>query len=154
MLSHDLNDKQYYDHEHIYTILNMMTQIHDYHKFVDFTQIFFLIIIHSTLLNCLSVDIFVKNLYNYISDSNSSWAISFFKCLNTNLINAHLEFSYLTLIISLKKIVIAMSMTICELLKRKQCAIFHNDLSNLINFFKNIAANINKKFTAYLIIIY
>ena len=41
----------------------------------------------------------------------------------------------------------------CELLRREQRATFHDDLPDLVNSLENIAASINKKSTAYPIII-
>ncbi len=153
MLPRDLDDKQYHSREHIYTILSMVAQMHGCHEFVDLTQTFLSVITHPALLDCLSVDTFMGNLYNYISSCNGSRAIPFFKCLSTNLADAHLESSYLTLAASLEKTLITMSMAICELLRREQHATFHNDLPDLVNSLENIAASINRKSTVYPIII-
>lgn len=117
MLPRDLDDEQYHGREHIHTILSMVAQTHRCREFVDLAQTFLLVITHPALLDCLSVDTFVGNLYNYIRGSNGSRAIPFFKRLSTNLVDAHLESSYLTLAASLEKTLIAMSTAICELLR-------------------------------------
>jgi len=153
MLPRDLDDKQYHGREHIHTILSMVAQTHSCREFVNLAQTFLLVITHLALLDCLSVDTFVGNLYNYISSSNSSRAIPFFKRLSTNLVDANLESLYLTLAASLEKTLIAMSIAICELLRREQYATFHDDLLDLVDSLENIAASINKNSIAYPIII-
>ena len=153
MLPRDLDDEQYHGREHIHTILSMAAQKHDCREFVDLAQTFLSVITHPALLDCLSVDTFVGNLYNYISGSNGSRAIPFFKRLSTNLVDAHPESSYLTLAASLEKTLIAMSTAICELLRREPRATFHDDLPDLVDSLENIAACINRNSTAYPIII-
>ena len=41
-------------------------------EFVDLAEPFLLVITHPALLNCLSVDTFVGNIYNYISGTSNS----------------------------------------------------------------------------------
>lgn len=138
MLSHDLDDEQYHDHEHIQTLLSMMAHAHGSCKFVDLAHLFLVVITHSALLDCLSVDTFVGNLYNYINDSNGTQAILFFKHLSTNLVETHIESFKFSLVTTLTATLNVMSTTICELLRRVPQANFNHDLSDLVDSLENI----------------
>jgi hypothetical protein len=137
MLPRDLDDEGYYGREHIHTILSMVAHAHGCHEFVDVAQPFLLAITHPALLDCLSVDTFVGNLYNYISGSNGSRAIPFFKRLTIALVEAHLDSSNPISVPTLEKTLTSMSTAICEVLRREQRATFHNDLPDLIGAFEN-----------------
>jgi hypothetical protein len=66
--------------------MNMAPQIHGGQKFVDIATSFLSVITHMALLHCLSVDTSVGVLYNFISGSNGTRAVPFFKRLSTTLL--------------------------------------------------------------------
>jgi hypothetical protein len=79
---------------------------------------FLLVITHPAILDCLSVDTFVRGLYNFISGTNRKRAVLFFQHLCTNLINTYCESAISKT--SVKAALIAMATALCELLKREQ----------------------------------
>ena len=101
-----------------------------------FAEPFLLVISHQTLLDCLSVDTFVGGLYNFISGSNGTRAIPFFQRLCTNLIDGYCESTVLKT--SVEVTLIAMLISLREILKREQRAAFHGDLPDLINSIQNV----------------
>ena len=154
MLVRDLDDEEYHGREHIQTLLSMVARTNGCREFVDLAHPFLLVITHPALLDCLSVDTFVGNLYNYISGSNGTRAIPFFKHLSTNLVEAHIESSEASLVMTLKRTLIAMSTAICEVLRRERRATFHDDLPELVDSLENIPkiTGIDNKSTAFQII--
>jgi hypothetical protein len=135
MLPRDLDNEEYCGREHIQTLLSMVADTHSCRKFVDLAEPFLLVITHPALLNCLSVDTFVGNIYNYISGSNGTRAIPFFKRLSVHLVEAHFE-SPKPGSITLE----AMSTAINEVLRRVPRATFHDDLPDLVDTIENVPA--------------
>jgi hypothetical protein len=154
MLPRDLDDEEHYGREHIQTLLSMVANTNGCHEFVDLAHPFLSVITHPALLHCLSVDTFVGNLYNYISGSNGTRAIPFFTRLSTNLVEAHIESSKASLIMTLAGTLIAMSTAICEVLRREPRATFHDDLPDLVDFLENIpeVTGLDNKSTTFQII--
>jgi hypothetical protein len=72
MKPRDLDNEEYYGRERIQTLLSMVADTHSCCEFIDLTEPFLLAITHPALLNCLPVDTFVGNIYNYISCSNGT----------------------------------------------------------------------------------
>ena len=138
MLPRDLDDDEYYGREHIQTLLSMVAHTHGCREFVDLAHPFLMVITHPELLDCLSVDMFVGNLYNYIGGTNGTRAIPFFKRLSTSLIEAHSESSKSSLVITLTATFNAMSIAICELLRRVPRATFNDDIPDLVNSLEKI----------------
>jgi hypothetical protein len=136
MLPRDLDDEGYYGREHVQALLSMVAHTHGCREFVDLAQPFLLVITHPALLNCLSVNTFVGNIYNYISGSNGTRAIPFFNRLSTNLVETHFESSEPSLPTTLE----AMSTAICEVLRRVPRATFHDDLPGLVDSLESIPA--------------
>jgi hypothetical protein len=155
MLPRDLDDEEYYGRHHIQALLSMVAHTHGCRKFVDLAQPFLLVITHPMLLDCLSIDIFVGNLYIYISGSNGTRAIPFFKHLSTNLVKAHSESSDTSLATTLETTLTAMSSAICEVLRRVPRATFNDDLPDLVDTMENIPEiiGIENRSTAFQIIV-
>ena len=139
MLPRDLDNDEYYGRQYIEALMSMVAHANGCREFVDLAHPFLSVITHPGLLHCLSVDTFVGNLYNHISSSNGTRAIPFFKRLTTNLVEAHLESSKASLIITLAGTLVVMSTAICEVLKREQRAAFHGGLLGLVDSLENIA---------------
>lgn len=78
------------------------------------------------------------NLYNYISGSNGTRIIFFFKYLSINLVEAYIKSFKFSLIIILAAILNAILTVIYKLLKKVPRVNFNHDLLNLINSLKNI----------------
>lgn len=135
MLPRDLDDEdQYYGRQHIQDILDKRIQtIHD-HVFLGIFRSFLLVITHTALLDCLSVDTFVGSLYNFISGTNGSRAISCFQHLCEVLASSSLSPESE----SIDTVIVAMSTALCEILRREQRARFNEELPALINSLENI----------------
>lgn len=138
MLPRDLDDEELNGREHIQAILSMVAQTHSFRDFVDLSQNFLLVITHPALLDCLSVDTFVGNLYNYISGSNGSRAIPFFRRLCTNVGLAHRNSLNPITAKGLEDALTAMSTAICELLRREPRATFHDELPDLVDHLETV----------------
>lgn len=142
MLPRDLDDEVNYGREHILTLLTMVALPHGYSKFVDLVRPFLLVISHPALLDCLSVDTFVGGLYNFISGSNGTRAIPFFRRLSTSLLGQHAASITHTPCEELERALIAMSTTLRELLRREQRATFNEDLPKLVNTMENVVGGL------------
>jgi hypothetical protein len=129
-LPHNLNDEEYYGRKHMLAVLNMVAQTHRCHKFIDVAQPFLMVITHTALLHCLSVDTFVGALYYFISGSNGTRAVPFFKHLSTTTLEASLD--SMASRDDVKITPVAMSTAICEVLRREQRATFHEGLPDLV----------------------
>lgn len=138
MLPRDLDDEANYGREHILTLLTMVALPHGYSKFLDLVRPFLLVISHPELLDCLSVDTFVGGLYNFISGSNGTRAIPFFRRLSTSLLGQQAASVTHTPGEDLERALIAMATTLRELLRREQRATFNEDLPELLNTMDNI----------------
>ncbi|PVH68320.1 P-loop containing nucleoside triphosphate hydrolase protein [Cadophora sp. DSE1049] len=154
MLPRDLDNDEYYGRQHIQTLMSMVAHDNGCREFVDLAHPFLLVMTHPALLHCLSVDTFVGNLYNYISGSNGTRAIPFFKRLSTSLVEAHIESCKVSLIMTLAGTLIAMSTAICEVLRREPRATFHDDLPDLVDSLENIPeiTNLDNRSTTFQII--
>ncbi|KAI9734023.1 MAG: hypothetical protein M1834_002680 [Cirrosporium novae-zelandiae] len=138
MLPRDLDDQHNYGREHIQTLLSMVARSHGSGTFIDLAQPFLLVITHSALLDCLSVDTFVGTLYNFISGSNGTRAIPFFQRLSKCLLDIHVETSVTRSIANFETMLVAISTALWELLKRERRVTFHDDLPDLLNSLEKI----------------
>ena len=137
MLPRDLDDDEYSGRQHIGTLLSMVAHAGGHSTFVDIARPFLLVITHTALLDCLSVDTAVGGLYNFISGSNGSRAIPFFQRLITASLEQRLESRLLDSERAIDVVLIATSTALRELLRRERRAIFHDDLPGLIDSIEN-----------------
>jgi hypothetical protein len=138
MLPRDLDDERYHGREHIDVLLSIESHICGSEGFVDLARAFLSVITHPALLDCLSVDTFVGNLYNFFSGSNGNRAVPFFKRLGKNLAEAHSESTAHSPTVALDMALLTMSTALCELLRREQRAAFHEDLPDLANSMESV----------------
>ncbi|PGG95383.1 hypothetical protein AJ79_10093, partial [Helicocarpus griseus UAMH5409] len=135
MLPRDLESEENYGREHIQTLLSMEASGRACSTFVTLARPFVSVITHPAILDCLSVDAVVGNLYNFISGSNGTRAVPFFQRLCENLINAYRRSTVSKT--STEATVIAIGNALYELLKREQRAAFNEDLPSLIDSLQN-----------------
>ncbi|KAM0142251.1 hypothetical protein ACHAO1_001466 [Botrytis cinerea] len=139
MVPQDLENDEFFGREHIRVLLEMMTHTNGAGTYVKLVQPFLDVMTHQALLDCLSIDTCVGNLYNFISGSNGSRAIPFFQ----NLISHLLEIHYLSnkaSTDSIERTLIAISTCLRELLRRERHALFHDDLPNVVASLENSVA--------------
>lgn len=142
MLPRDLDDEANYGREHILTLLTMVALPHGYSQFVNLVRPFLLVVSHPALLDCLSVDTFVGGLYNFISGSNGTRAIPFFRRLVTSLLGQQAASVTHTPHENLERVLIALSTTLRELLQREQRATFNEDLPELVDTIENVVGGL------------
>ena len=145
MVPRDLDDEEYYGREHIQTLLSVRTRHNDYSAFIRLFQSFLLVITHSSLLDCLSVDTFVGGLYNFISGTNGTRAIPFFQHICETLLSAHNDLMSSTTTETIETTLIALSVALRELLRREPRARFNDDLPTLIESLENTAQMMNRE---------
>lgn len=133
MLPWDLDDQDYWGREHIHTLLSMLAGTHGYSIFVILAHPFLLVITPPALLDYLSMDTPIGSLYNYISGSNGSRAISFLQRLSNSLLEKYFKPAVPSSMAILETTLIAMSTALRELLRREQRAAFHEDLPDLFS---------------------
>ncbi|KAF7881219.1 uncharacterized protein EAF02_007110 [Botrytis sinoallii] len=131
MVPQDLENDNFFGREHIRVLLGMTTHTNGAGTYVKLVQPFLSVMVHQALLDCLSIDTCVGNLYNFISGSNGSRAIPFFQTLITNLLEIHYSSSQASTD-EIEKTLIAISTCLRELLRRERHALFHDDLPNLV----------------------
>ncbi|KAF7937116.1 uncharacterized protein EAE98_001430 [Botrytis deweyae] len=131
MVPQDLENDNFFGREHIRVLLGMTTHTNGAGTYVKLVQPFLSVMAHQALLDCLSIDTCVGNLYNFISGSNGSRAIPFFQTLITNLLEIHYSSSQASTD-EIEKTLIAISTCLRELLRRERHALFHDDLPNLV----------------------
>ena len=138
MLPRDLEDDANFGRQHIQTLLSMVMHAHGHDTFVRLARPFLLVITHSALLDCLSVDTAVGGLYNFISGSNGSRAVTFFQRLNTSLLQDYLETTTSSSATILETTLLAMLTALYEIFKRERRATFNDGLSDLFSSIENI----------------
>lgn len=139
MLPRDLDNEEYFGRQHMKTLLTMQTHPRGHGTYVNLARPFLLVMSHPAILDCLTVDTSVGNLYNFISGSSGSRAILFFQNLCTNLVEQHLESIASDSSIALEKTLDATTITLRELLRREARAAFNDDLPDLLSSLENIA---------------
>ncbi|CAD6574519.1 MAG: hypothetical protein ASARMPRED_006796 [Alectoria sarmentosa] len=137
MLPRDLDDEAHFGREHIRTLLGMKAHAHGHSTFITLARPFLLVITHQALLDCLSVDTAVGDLYNFISGSNGCRAVPFFQMLTSSL-EQNLKSATPGPKVILETTLVAMLRSLRELLTREQRAAFHDDLPGLINSMENL----------------
>jgi hypothetical protein len=139
MLPRDLDNEDYRGRQHIHTLMTMETGGGGYETFIDLALPFVLVMSHAALLDSLTVDASVANLYNFMSGGNGSRAIHFFQNLNRSLVERHLESTSLDSTATLEKLLGATTITLRELLTREKRVAFHDDVPGLLNSTENAA---------------
>ncbi|KFY97455.1 hypothetical protein V500_02048 [Pseudogymnoascus sp. VKM F-4518 (FW-2643)] len=153
MLPRDLEAKENYGREHIKALLIMVSHTIGRSTFLALAQPFLSVITHPAMLDCLSVNTFVGGLYNFISGSNGTRAVPFFRRLCANLDNAYCESNVSRTLV--ETTLITMLISLREILKREQRVAFHEELPDLINSLQNLteATGIDNKSAAFQVIV-
>lgn len=139
-LPQDLDDDALYGREHVLSLLGMVAHANGSSTFISLSRPFIQVITHPALVDCLSVDTFVGNLYNFISGSNGTRAIPFFQRLIETLLEQYTASGMADPDKSNDNILIGLSIAIRELLRRERRAMFHDDLAGLIESVDNSVA--------------
>lgn len=130
----DSDDKNNKGRHHITAIMSQRARNDDSERLIKNSERFLLILTHPSFLDCLAVDTYVGSIYNFVSGANGTRAIPFFRHLCETIVAVRLDGnSSATPPKRLESTLIAMSLTLRELLKRELRARFNDDLKNLLN---------------------
>ncbi|ORY07796.1 NFX1-type zinc finger-containing protein 1 [Clohesyomyces aquaticus] len=135
MLARDLDSDDYHGREHIKTLLTLRSRPGKGETFIRLAGYFLSVITHGSLLDCLSVDTAVGALYNFISGTNGTRAISFFQHICEILANSHLNSHIQST--AIESTLQAMLVALRELLRREPRARFNEELTSLIDAMEN-----------------
>jgi len=137
-----VDEKQLHGYEHIQALLSMRPNVGGNGRFVQLARPFLMVISHPALLDCLSVDVYVGDLYNFISGSGGARAIPFFQSLTNSLVEDHVTSpeNNATLF---EDTLLALATALREVLRRTHKAIFHEDLPTLVESIRYIDLDTN-----------
>jgi hypothetical protein len=127
------NDDGLFGRQHIKNLLNTRAQPGQHERFVTIVRSFLLVMTHSAMINALSVDTYVGNLYNFVSGANGTRAIPFFQHICELVVELLTDGNGLLPLESLDTTLIAISTTLSELLRREPRARYNEGLLNLIH---------------------
>ncbi|RAL63385.1 hypothetical protein DID88_003809 [Monilinia fructigena] len=136
MVARDLESDEFHGREHIRVLLEMTTHTYDAAIFVELVRPFLYVITHQAFLDCLSIDTCVGNLYNFISGSNGSRAMPFFKSLMANLLETY-DFSGAHAKENIERTMIAISACLRELARRERRVLFHDEFPDIVTSLEN-----------------
>lgn len=136
----DLVEEKLHGFQHIQVLLSMRPNTGGKARILEFTQPFLMVITHPALLDCLSVDVYVGDLYNFISGSGGNRAIPFFQSLIESLPEKRLDTREADEV-SAENTLVALATALREVLRRAPKALFHEDLPALA---KGLSENIDR----------
>ena len=130
-----VDEEQLFGYQHVQDLMNMRPSVGDA-RIIQLARPFLMVITHSAFLDCLSVDMYVGDLYNFISGSGGTRAVPFFQSLSNSLVeerraspDANTE--------SYEDVLVAMATALREVLRRTPKALFHEDLPALVESMGN-----------------
>jgi hypothetical protein len=138
-LVRDLDHLDLHGRQHMQLLLSMNAHTIEASTFIKVARPFLLVISHKELLNCLAVDTAVGAIYNFISGNNGTRAIPFLQALLGNLNDIHNKPNPPVTMSVLEETFTAASITLQELLRREQRALFNDDLPGLVADFEEFA---------------
>ena len=132
-LSQDLDSDEYSGRHHIRALMGIRARSSQYEDFIETSRSFLLVVTHTAMIDCLSVDTYVGSLYNFISGANGTRAIPFFQHL-CQIIATTLEESAKPIRPErLESTMIALVAALSEILRREFRARYNDDLPDLLN---------------------
>ena len=131
-----VDEEQLFAYQHVQDLMDMRPSIVGDARFIQLARPFLMVITHSAFLDCLSVDMYVGDLYTFITGSGGTRAVPFFQSLSDSLIgerraspDANTE--------SYEDVLVAMATAVREVLRRTPKALFHEDLPALVESMGN-----------------
>ncbi|MCJ1246493.1 hypothetical protein MMC30_003701 [Trapelia coarctata] len=125
-----VDEEQLHGYEHIRALLSMRPTTGGKASFLELTRPFLMVITHPALLDCLSVDNHVGDLYTFISGSGGNRAIPFFQSLVNSLSDERLK-ALNTHESPGEDTLVALATALREVLRRTPKALYHEDLPAL-----------------------
>jgi hypothetical protein len=138
------NDDGLFGRQHIKNLLNTRAQPGQHERFVTIVRSFLLVMTHSAMIDALSVDTYVGNLYNFVSGANGTRAIPFFQHICELVVELRTDGNGLLPLETLDTTLIAISTTLSELLRREPRARYNEGLLDLIHSLETAAHSITE----------
>lgn len=135
----DLDDEVYFGREHIRALLAMRARSDSCDVYIRIIHHFLLVVTHSSLLDCLSVDTSVGGLYNFIGGTNGTRAVPFFQHVCETIVSVYLDECRSGTAAMLEMTLIGVTTTLRELLRREPRTRFNDDLPALAESIENAA---------------
>jgi CCCH-type zinc finger len=136
-LPQDLVDEEHlFGYQHVQDLMDMRPSVVGDTRFIQLARPFLMVITHSAFLDCLSVDMYVGDLYNFVSGSGGTRAVPFFQSFSNSLVEEH-RASPDTNTESYEDVLVAMATALREVLRRTPKALFHEDLPALVESIGN-----------------
>jgi hypothetical protein len=139
------NDQDYYGRQHVGALLAQRAQAGQYDVFINASRSFLLVMTHTALVDCLSVDTYVGSLYNFVSGASGTRAVPFFQHLCETLTATRMESVRVTPLCKLDSTLVALATAVSEVLRREPRARFNNDLPDLVNSLETAAKLITEE---------
>jgi hypothetical protein len=139
------NDQDYYGRQHVGALLAQRAQAGQSDVFINASRSFLLVMTHTALVDCLSVDTYVGSLYNFVSGASGTRAVPFFQHLCETLTATRMESIRVTPFCKLDSTLIALTTAVSEVLRREPRARFNNDLPGLVNSLETAAKLITEE---------
>lgn len=127
-LLRDLISEEHFGLAHVKHVLDMRP-VGDANGFIQCVRPFITLVASPALLDCLSLDTYVGDLYVFMSGSGGSRAVPFFHSLTGSILEGSLSTDYLP----------AMLLSLREMLRRNQKAIFHEDLPAVMDNLERVS---------------
>ena len=131
-LPKDLDNDEYCGRYHIRALMDKRVRPAQYDVLIE-TSRSFLVMTHTAMVDCLSVDTYVGSLYNSISGASGTRAIPFFQHICEIIAASHAEIVQTIRPERLDSTMIALVTSLSEILRRESRARYNEDLPNLIN---------------------
>jgi hypothetical protein len=135
----DTEDKDHNGRHQIKAIVNRQVRYGYATQLIRNCQQFLLTMTHPSMLDGLAVDTYVGSLYNLMSGSNGTRAMPFFQHLCECLVAARTDNDPSMSTDILRSTLVAISVALCELLKRESRARFNEDLEALTDTMESAA---------------
>lgn len=126
-----VDEEQLSGYQHMQELLELRPHLVGNTRFIQLAGSFLMVITHSALLDCLSVDTYVGDIYNFVSGSSGTRAVPFFQSLSRSLL-AERNISMDVGGGFFEDVLTAMATALREMLKRMPKVLFHEDLGALV----------------------
>lgn len=114
-------------------------QAHNHNQFIQASRYFLLVMTHTAMLDCLSVDTYVSSLYNFMSGANGRRAVSFLLQLCEALVATCNDPESAPPAEIFDSTLVVLSIALTKLLRRESRARFNEDLPGLLDALDNAA---------------
>ena len=138
------NGNEYHGRYHIRALMSKRAQSNQYDTLIETSRSFLLVMTHTAMVDCLSVDTYVGSLYNFMSGANGTRAIPFFQHICEIIVSARAETIPTILQERLDSTLTALLNALTEILRRESRARYNDDLPELIDLLETTAQLISE----------